>query len=238
MKKSKIIFLLILLLLAVNLLSAQVAKVTFQKAGETVEFTISENYSLRAVADSINMPIKKLKSMLSAELTRFGEGNADFEGLKSQSRLWDQISLSGLNIKPTTVAEKFNTFTDKTMDYGYSITVVGILVVFFSLLLISILISQFQHIAKTKDIKGKKSSKATTSTVKTPVGKVTGPTSAISSNAIVAVIAALHKHKLSVEERVKIQMTFSRTPVNMWGASAKMNMPNSLYNKPIDRRNK
>jgi hypothetical protein len=52
----------------------------------------------------------------------------------------------------------------------------------------------------------------------------------------VAVVAALHKHKLSVEERVKIQMTFSRNSVNMWSASSKMYMPNTAYNKPTDRR--
>lgn len=236
MKKSKIIFLLILLLLTFNILTAKEAVVSFQKAGETVEFTINEGHTLRAVADSINMPIKKLKAMLAPELKLYGETNVSFKGLKSQSRLWDQIPLVDLNIKSDTVAEKFVNFTNATMDYGYSITVVGIMVVFFSLLLISVLINQFQHIEKAKDFKAKKSQTKASTTVKTPVGKVTGPTSAISSNAIVAVIAALHRHKVSVEERVKIQMTFSRTPVNMWSASAKMEMPNSAYNKPTERR--
>lgn len=238
MIKSKILFLLILLLAVGNILSAEDAKVSFQKAGKSVEFTISEHYNLRAVADSINMPIKKLKAMLAPELKLYGETHPEFKGLKTQSRQWDKISLAGLNIPSATIAENFNNFTNKTMKYGYSITVVGILVVFFSLLLISVIINQFQHIAKTKNIKSKKSSKTATTTVQTPVGKVTGLTSDISSNAIVAVITALHKHKLSVEERVKIEMTFSRTHVNMWSASAKMEMPNSVYNKPIVRRKK
>jgi len=238
MKKNKIIFLLILLLIVVHLLSAEEAKVTFKKAGKEVQFTISENYNLRALADSINMPIKKLKSMLTAELELYGETHPEFKGLKTQDRRWDEISLAGLNVSSATVADKFYSFTKKTMSFGGSITVVGILVVFFSLLLISIIINQFQHLAKAKKPKQKKSSKSASTTVQTPIGKVTGPTTSISSNAIVAVITALHKHKLSVEERVKIQMTFSRAPVNMWSALAKMEMPNSVYNKPIDRSKK
>ena len=132
----------------------------------------------------------------------------------------------------------FNSFTKNTLNYGYSVTLVGIIVVFLSLLLISILINQFQHIEKTKALKAKRIAKKSTSTIETSAGKITGPSDAISSNAIVAVISALHKHKLSVEERVKIQMTFSRTPVNMWSASAKMDMPNRVYTKPTDRSKK
>ncbi len=235
MKKNKLVFFLILLFVGVNLFAAEEAKVTFQKTGKTVEFTISENYTLRAVADSINMPVKKLKAMLLTELSLYGETHPDYKGVKPQSREWDVVPIHELNITPATVAEKFNSFTDNTMNYGYSVTVVGIIVVFLSLLLISVLINQFQHLEKTKDIKVKKKAKSALTTIETPAGKVTGPTDAISSNAIVAVIAALHKHKLSVEERVKIQMTFSRTPVNMWSASAKMDMPNRVYNKPTDR---
>jgi uncharacterized membrane protein YidH (DUF202 family) len=238
MIKSKLLLLLTLLLIAVNILTAEDAKVNFQKTGKTVEFTISDNLNLRAVADSINMPVKKLKAMFVTELKLYGETHPEFKGVEPQRREWDVLSIQELNIQPATVAAKFNEFTENTMHYGYSVTAVGIMVVFVSLLLISFLISQFQHIEKAKDLKVKKRTKPSTSTVQTAVGKVTGPTDAISSNAIVAVVAALHKHKLSVEERVKIQMTFSRTPVNMWSASAKMEMPNSLYNKPTDRRRK
>ena len=65
MIKNKLVFFLILLLVAVNFLSAEEAHVTFQKTGETVKFTISENLALRAIADSINMPVKKLNAILA-----------------------------------------------------------------------------------------------------------------------------------------------------------------------------
>lgn len=233
MKHRKIISLIFLFLFVVGFLNATEETVSFNKTGKQVEFTIRNDYTMKAVADSINMPVKKLKAMLAPELKKYGESNPEYASYQTQNRKWDDLSLSELNIPPAIIAEKFDEFTKETLPFGYSVTAVGILVVFASLLLISILIAQFQHIEKTKDIKVKK--KKTTKTVDTPVGKITGPESAISSNAIVAVIAALHKHKLSVEERVKIQMTFSRTPVNMWSASAKMDMPNRVYNKPIDR---
>lgn len=232
MKHSKIILIIFLFLLAFTCLNAEEAKVTFNKTGRKVEFTIKQDFTVKAVADSINMPVKKLKAMLGSELSKYGEDNPEYAKYKSQNRKWDELTLSELDIAPTLVAEKFEKFTKETLSFGYSVTWVGILVVFFSLLLISVLINQFQHIEKTKELKIKK--KPATKTVASPVGNITGPESAISSNAIVAVIAALHKHKLSVEERVKIQMTFSRTPVNMWSASAKMDMPNRVYNKPID----
>ncbi len=232
MKLKKIFIIGFLMLFAFGVLVAEEAIVSFQKTGKRVEFTIRENITVKAVADSINMPVKKLKSMLASELSQYGQDNPEFANYQTQNRKWDDLSLSELKIAPATVAEKFEEFTRETLPFGYSVTLVGIIVVFTSLLLISVLIAQFQHIEKTKDIKVK--NKKANKTVDTPIGKITGPESAISSNAIVAVIAALHKHKQSVEERVKIQMTFSRTPVNMWSASAKMEMPNRVYNKPID----
>ncbi len=234
-KIKSIIIVLLILITSATLFSFDDADITFKKNGEDVTFTISEDYCLKAIADSVNMPIKKLKYMLSDDLKAYGEEKEAFAGLKSQNRSWDYISIKELNIEPKSVVEHFNNFTDSALSFGGSVTLVGILVVFFSLVLISVLIAQFQHLDKASAPKPtKKPSKKTT--VATPVGKVSADSNAISSNAIVAVITALHKHKMLVEERRRIQMTFSRTPVNMWSASNKMSMPNLAYKKP--ERNK
>jgi len=233
MNRTKSILVILLILCTSAIFAFDAVEVEFPKMGKVNTFTITEDVSLLAVADSINMPIKKLKFLLAEELEAYGEINEEFKGYKTQNRVWDNIPLHELNIDPQTVADKFEIFTDETLDFGYSITLVGILVVFFSLLLISILIAQFQHIDKIEEGKKKKVEKR--STVQTSVGKITANETDISSNAIVAVIAALHRHKMIVEERRKTQLTFSRTPVNMWRASGKMEMPNSNHSKLSER---
>lgn len=237
MTKNKSLLVLLLLFLMGNIFALDSAQISFQKAGKKVNLTITENYTLRAVADSISMPVKKLKAMLTPELAEYSQTHPEYEHYKTQNRNWDRITLKELDIEPSVIVEKFDTFVGNTLNFGGSITLVGTMVVFFSLLLISFIIEQLRHLDKAKSVKVSKSDKkkTETTTVDSPIGQITAPSGAISSNAIVAVITAIHRHKSLVEERVKIQMTFSRTPVNMWSASSKLDMPNKIYNKSIER---
>ena len=238
MIKNKTLLVLLLLLVIGNIFAFEDAIISYHQSGKDNKLTITGNYTIRAVADSISMPIKNLKAMLASELTAYSEAHPEFGIHPTQSRVWDLIPLKELNIEPSTIVEKFSEFVGHTMRFGGSITLVGVLVVFFSLLLISFIIEQLRHLDRAKAVKEKKSPKKspTTTTVDSPVGKITAPSGSISSNAIVAVVTALHQHISLVEERVKIQMTFSRTPVNMWSASAKLDMPNKIYNRPIERK--
>lgn len=211
------------------------ATITYRKNGLEQEYVVNEKATLLEIAQEVNIPVKNLKLQLTKELNEFKLTNPEFEKIQTQDRMWDDLTLEDLQVSPTKVVELHNEFIDNKMSYGGSVTLVGVSIVFLSLLLISLIVAQLQRLEKKAPKKEKKATSV--KTVNTSIGKVTGPMEGLSANAIVAVITAIHKHKVLVEERMKIEMTFKRTPVNMWGASAKMEMPNSSYNKK-NARNK
>lgn len=235
MKTNKLIYLLLFLLFCSLSFGMSDASITYRKNGQDLEYVISKNATLLQIAQTVNMPVKSLKLKLADVFKEYQLSNPDFAGFPTQDRIWDNLSLEELKVSPATIAKLHDEFIDNIIGYGGSVTLAGISIVFISLLLISIIVSRLQYLGKRPSKKSENKEKGKTKTVKTPVGKITGSTDGMSANAIVAVITALHKHKSSVEERVKIQMTFSRTPVNMWSASAKLSMPNKIYNKSIER---
>ena len=235
MKTNKLIYLLLFLLFCSSSFGMSDVSITYSKNGQDLEYVISKSATLLQIAQEVNMPVKRLKIKLADAFKEYQLSNPDFAGFPTQDRVWDNLSLEELKISPATIAELHDEFIDNLIGYGGGVTLAGISIVFISLLLISVIVSRLQYLGKRSSKKTDSKEKGKTKTVKTPVGKITGSTDGMSANAIVAVITALHKHKSSVEERVKIQMTFSRTPVNMWSASAKLSMPNKIYNKSIER---
>lgn len=202
--------------------------IEYVKAGKLNLFMVRGNMSIKEIADSISMPVKKLKFMLKDKLAAYGEVNSEFAGLKSQSRRWDSILIADLNIEPKLIADNFEEFYANRLSFGGSITLVGLVIVFLSLLLISLLIAQFQHLAKVT----KKKEKANTAkSVSTPVGTVTGAPEQLNANSVIAVIAAVHKYRSSLKQRKRILMTFNRHKVNMWNSSGKVKMPNTEFDK-------
>jgi Na+-transporting methylmalonyl-CoA/oxaloacetate decarboxylase gamma subunit len=102
------------------------------------------------------------------------------------------------------------------------VVVVGVGIVFVSLILVGFVIHQLRHLDTAKEKPSKR-----TKTVKTAVGKVTGPAEHISSNAIVAVVSAIYLHELEVEQQNNLLLTFRRAPLSMWKASNIM--PNNEF---------
>ncbi|MBI9031165.1 OadG family protein [bacterium] len=231
MKINKLICLLLFILVSTVAFAMEEATIIYRKNGLELEYVVTKHANLLQIAQEVNIPVKNLKLQLSDKLEEFKLSNPEFADIQTQDREWDNLTLEQLDVSPATVVELHNDFVDNNLSFGWSVTLVGVTIVFLSLLLISIIVAQLQRLEKKAPKESKKSAHKILQTIKTPIGNITGPMDGLSANAIVAVITAIHKHKVLVEERMKIEMTFKRTPVNMWGASAKLEMPNSSYKK-------
>lgn len=177
-------------------------------AKQSVLYGYNERSTLSEVSATLNMPIQKLKLMLGYD--------------DPLNKYPDRMSLQALEIDLDTIREISIDFNDNITGYAGSVMMVGMLVVFSALILISLIIGQLVHINKKK-----KSPKTITLN---PAGKVKAAPKTISSNVIVAAITALHLHKMDLEERRKMVLTFRRTPTNQWKASAVLAMPNREMN--------
>ena len=130
-------------------------------------------------------------------------------------------TLKDLGVNAQKINELEKRFDDNILDFSSTLTVLGMSVVFISLILTSLLISQLVHLNKKKETKV-----ATTS----PIGKIsTKNIEDLSSDAVIAVIAAIHKHKIDTDEQNRIMLTWRRANVSMWQASGKVEMPNSTF---------
>jgi hypothetical protein len=173
-------------------------------AQQTVIYGYNELNSLSEVAATLNIPLKKFKAMM---------GNAD-----PLDKSWDNLSLQALGIELDAVQAVNEEFKDNLSSYGGSVLLVGMLVVFSALILTSIIISQLVHLNREKKPKGVIKLSAS--------GQLKSAPGTTSSNVIVALVTALHMHKMDIEERRKMVLTFRRTPTNQWRASAVLSMPN------------
>lgn len=173
-------------------------------AQQTVIYGYNELNSLSEVAATLNIPLKKFKAIL---------GNAD-----PLDKSWDNLSLQALGIELETVKAVNEEFKDNLNSYGGSVLLVGMLVVFSALILTSLIISQLVHLNREKKTRGVIKLSAS--------GQLKSAPGTTSSNVIVALVTALHMHKMDIEERRKMVLTFRRTPTNQWRASAVLSMPN------------
>ncbi|MCD6182006.1 MAG: OadG family protein [Candidatus Cloacimonetes bacterium] len=155
-------------------------------------------------------------------------GDATVKELASKAeipvkKLIENLNRTDISIDKTVAEQGISQqdFQDALKNYEENIgsfyagvVVVGIGIVFISLILVGFVIHQLRHLntAKEKPSRRRK-------TVKTAVGSVTGPAEHISSNAIVAVVSAIYLHELEVEQQNNLLLTFRRAPLSMWKAS-------------------
>ncbi|MCK9329759.1 MAG: OadG family protein [Candidatus Cloacimonetes bacterium] len=156
-----------------------------------------------------NIPIKKMSEYL----------NINPQDSSNRSK-----TLIDLGINVPIFEELEERFDENILDFSSTLTVLGMSVVFLSLIITSLLISQLVHLNKKKD---KKETKAT---LTSPIGKIsTQYIENLSSDAVIAVIAAIHKHRIDTDEQNRIMLTWRRANVSMWQASGKVQMPNSSF---------
>lgn len=173
-------------------------------AQQTVVYRYNEISSLAEVSATLNIPLKKIKSMLGIE--------------NPLDKSWDNMSLQALGIELDAIRELEEDFNHNITSYGSSVLIVGMLVVFTALILTSLIISQLVHLNREK--KPAQVIKVNNS------GQLKSAPKNMNHNVIVAAVTALHMHKMDLEERRKMVLTFRRTPTNQWRASAVLSMPN------------
>ena len=158
---------------------------------------IYSQMSLQQISEKTDIPLKKIIQYL------------DLDASINSTRTLDELDVSGLQLK--SALEEYE--KNKNSLYG-SIVLVGMSIVFISLIIVGFFIYSLQHL----DLKKKPKLK----TVPTAIGKITAAPAHISSNAIVAVIAAIHLHEAEVEEKNRLLLTWTRSRLSMWSAANMM----------------
>lgn len=171
-----------------------------------------ETSSLSDISKTFSIPIHKLKTTM---------------GLKGDNQ--DHYSIQLLGKSTEDVENAIQEYQEHIQGFGWSVTFIGMLVVFVALIITSFFIGQLVHLnreKKPKEDKAKSASPAKASEVDKD----------LDHGAMLAAITALHIHRMEIEERRKLALTFRRTPTNQWRASAVLSMPNREMNSY--RRNK
>lgn len=177
---------------------------------QKMQYGIHELNTLGEVSKILHIPTKKIKSYL---------------GLDTQDKSINEITLLALNVPVEKIAQVEKDFHAGMAQFGKNITLVGMLVVFTALLVTALLIEQLKHLGR------KKETKANTVTLQTSVGKIKAEEKAMSQNAIIAVITALHAHSCHTEERKKIHLTWERNRLSMWRAAGRVELPNQVFGR-------
>lgn len=156
---------------------------------------------------------------------------AEFLEIDPQDNLNRARTIRDLGKETLEIVALEKRFHDQILDFSSTLTVLGMSVVFISLILTSLLISQLVHLGKHKKTESKPVS------ISTSVGTVsTEKVENLSSDAIVAVIAAIHKLKMETAKENKIILTWRRANISMWQASGKVKMPNNQFSLLKNRR--
>lgn len=174
---------------------------------QSSKYGINELNTVFETSAKLNIPVKKLKELM---------------GLNPLDRSTDNASLQRLEKTPLEMIELKQVFDANRIQYGSSITLVGMLVVFLSLALSSIIISQLVHLNATPKPKVIKLGKD---------GSIKKAPDGLNRNIVVAAITALHLHVHTIEERRRLLLTFKRTPQNLWRTSGMHEMPNRNLNR-------
>ncbi len=178
------------------------------------EISVDKNKTLLELSLEHEVPVKKI-----------------IEYLELPQNVNLQKTLTELKVQSIDFQNCIKRFEEEKVSYSYGIVVIGMLVVFFSLIITGFLIAQIEHIGKweKRDDKIEKEKKEELTTVHTEYAKVTGKISEVSTNAIVAAITALHLHRMEVEETNKMMLTMKRNRISLWKSYAKLNVPNRSF---------
>lgn len=166
-------------------------------AADEITINFSQTASLLEIAEQTKIPVKKITEYL--QLTRLTNYNSTLQ----------ELNLDNQDVKKAVTSYKEN---EKSLYSG--IVIVGMLIVFVSLILVGIIISSLQHVSEKKELPRLKIKK--TKTVETELGTVTTQDDQLSSGSIIAAITALMLHRSELEEANRIQLTWARSSNNGW----------------------
>ena len=159
---------------------------------EEKKLSFPPSTTLLEISVQTNIPVKKITQYLN---------------LENQTKF--NVSLQELNISNEDIEKAIAEYQENKVSFYTGIILVGMGIVFLSLLITGIIINSLQHIGKHGKVKK--------AVVKTSVGTITAPKDHISSNGIIAAITAMFLH--DAEEKDKINLTWKRQSISMWKAA-------------------
>ncbi len=167
-----------------------------------------ENFSektLFGLSQETKIPIKKLKTLLEIDAAK-----------PPETKLYE------LEISSTQVQRAIIKYNSTKRVYFWGIVLAGMIIVFTSLALVGFIINQLKNLHFLDKLSKKRF-------VNIPHAKISADKPNLSRNDIVAVITAIYLHELEAEEQSRLLLTWKRTPISMWKAATKFNMPNRLF---------
>ncbi len=156
------------------------------------KFNFAPSTTLLEISERTDVPVKKITQYLK---------------LDDQTKFND--TMQKLRISNEDLEKAIAEYHVNKNPFYTSIVLIGMSIVFVSLLLVGLIINSLQHIGEPKKIKK--------TSVQTSSGKVSAPKEYISSNGVVAAITAMFLH--DAEEKDKINLTWKRQSISMWKAA-------------------
>ena len=160
----------------------------------------------------LEIPYKKLAGYL----------NLDQQDIRNRSR-----NVRDLGLESFDILIYREMFKKDSMNYISTLTLIGIFVVFLALVIVATLVSKLTVFNTTK--------KDAVTVKKIDNMNIIAAEKASSEflnyeDAIVAIVAAIHRFKSEIANDHKILLTYRRIDVSMWQASGKIETPNRQYN--------
>ena len=178
------------------------AAVTFGEPPELVSF--QPGWTLSELAASESIPVKKLADQLGLELRQVRDR-----------------SLADLDVTREEARDAVAAYRESESGFVAGIVGVGMMIVFLSLLVVSLLISLFKHMHLFD-----RPRKARTRSVQSVVGTITS-SGDLSEYSIAAVIAAIFLHEDEVDSGNRLLLTWRRASTSAWRTG--VSMPNDLH---------
>jgi Na+-transporting methylmalonyl-CoA/oxaloacetate decarboxylase gamma subunit len=167
------------------------------------EYSFSSDTTILQISKTTDIPVKKLLEYLEIDIT-----------------VSSTKTLAELQISNKEVIQALIKYRGCKKSFYAGIVLVGMSIVFLSLIIVGFSIAGLQYLNRKKKPKIK--------TIKTSKGKITAPAHQISSNGIIAAITAIYLHEAEVEEKNRLLLTWKRSRISMWSAA------NMMENKAFD----
>jgi len=174
-------------------------------AGESSLTGFSQSWTLHELAASESIPVKQLARELELDLTT------------SRDRSFSELGVSRQNAE-----DALNRYREAEPGMVSSIVLVGMLIVFASLVVVSFFISLFRHLHLFEKITARRKSES----VDTAIGTISSRGD-LSEKALAAVVTAIFLHEDEVDSENRLLLTWKRVSGRGWKTGEEM--PNALH---------
>ncbi len=157
---------------------------------------ISPKMTILEISKKSDIPPKKLKLILGIEQS-----------------ISNQTQLSTLKITQEKINLEIKKFQKEKRNFYQSIVMIGMVIVFASLLLVGIIIGQLKRLQKP---------------MRSPIKKISVPQN-IEGGEIIAITVAIFLHENEAEEQNKMILTLDNQLHNVWSAGKENDMPNRKF---------